>query len=56
MISNPASADSKKAAAEALNGVDPTNGAMYFFDNRAPTKWLCAQPIAMRSGNMIFAY
>ena len=56
MINKPASQDAIKAAYEALNGVDPTNGALYFFDNTATNKWLWSKPIALRSGKMVYAY
>jgi len=56
MINKPASQDAIKAAYEALNGVDPTNGALYFFDNTATNKWLWSKKIALRSGIMVYAY
>lgn len=56
MINKPASEEAKKAAAEALQGIDPTNGALYFFDDTATNKWLWSKPLALRSGNMIFVY
>lgn len=55
-INKPASADSKKAALEALNGADPTHGALYYFDDSATNKWLWSKPIALRSGNMVYVY
>jgi len=56
MINKPASQEAVKAAYDALNGVDPTNGALYFFDNTATNKWLWSKKIALKSGNMIYAY
>lgn len=56
MINKPASEEAKRAAAEALNGVDPTNGALFFFDDSATNKWLWSKPLALRSGKMIFVY
>jgi len=56
MINKPASQEALRAAYDALNGVDPTNGALYFFDNTATNKWLWSKPIALRSGIMVFAY
>lgn len=56
MINKPASQDALKAAYAALNGTDPTNGALYFFDSSATNKWLWSKPIALRSGNMVYVY
>lgn len=55
-INNPASADSIKAAKEALSGVDPTNGALFYFDNTATNKWLLSRPVSIKIDNMIFTY
>ena len=56
MINKPASQDAIKAAYDALNGVDPTKGALYFFDNSATNKWLWSKPLALRSGDMVYVY
>ncbi len=56
MINKPASEPAKQAAYEALQGKDPTNGALFFFDDTATNKWLWSKPLALRSGNMIFVY
>ncbi|WP_142414642.1 LysM peptidoglycan-binding domain-containing protein [Hathewaya massiliensis] len=55
-INKPASAQAIKAAKEALNGVDPTKGALYFFDNTVTNNWLLSKPRALVSGKMMFAY
>lgn len=55
-INKPASADSKKAALEALYGSDPTKGAIYYFDDSATNKWLWSRPLALKVGKMIFTY
>ncbi len=55
-INKPASADSIKAAKEALSGVDPTNGALFYFDKTATNKWLLSRPVSIRIDNMIFTY
>lgn len=55
-INKPASDSAKKAANEALNGVDPTNGALFYFDTSATNSWLWSQPIAARIGKMVFTY
>jgi spore germination cell wall hydrolase CwlJ-like protein len=55
-INKPATADSIKAAKEALRGVDPTNGALFYFDNTATNKWLLSRPVSIRIDSMIFTY
>ncbi len=55
-INKPANADSIKAAKEALSGVDPTNGALFYFDKTATNKWLLSRPVSIRIDNMIFTY
>lgn len=55
-ITKPANADSIKAAYAALNGTDPSKGALYYFDTTATNTWLRAKPVAATIGNLIFAY
>ena len=55
-INKPADSDSIKAAYESLNNVDPTNGALYYFDNSITNQWLLAKPVATTINNLIFAY
>ncbi|MFX4261125.1 cell wall hydrolase [Pelotomaculum propionicicum] len=55
-INRPASSDSIKAAKEAMEGADPTNGALYFFANYAKSKWLWSRPVSKTIGNAIFSY
>ncbi len=55
-INKPANADSIKAAKEALNGVDPTNGALFYFDKTATNKWLLSRPVSIKIDSMIFTY
>lgn len=55
-INNPATTDSINAAREALNGNDPTNGALYYFDDSATNPWLWSLPVAARIDNMVFSY
>lgn len=45
-----------KAAYEALKGSDPTNGALYFFENTVTNKWLTSKPVATNIGSLTFAY
>lgn len=58
LINKPASTQSVQAARDALNMVDPTNGALYFF---APNKvsnqwWLFSRPVSKVIGNHVFTY
>jgi len=56
MINKPATEETIKAAKEALNGVDPTNGALFFFDTSAQSSWLWSKPQALKVDKMVFAY
>lgn len=53
-INKPASQQSKDAANAALYGSDPSNGALYYFDDSATNKWLWSKPITARIGNMVY--
>jgi len=55
-INKVASAEATKAANESLKGIDPTNGALYFFENSITNKWLTSKPVATTIGNHTFAY
>lgn len=55
-INRPATETDIKAAYEALNGKDPTNGALFYFDDSATNQWLWAKPIAIRIDRMVFSY
>ena len=55
-INKPALGNARQAALDALNGVDPTNGALYYFDDSATNAWLWSKPIALRVSNMVFTY
>ncbi len=52
----PASNDSINAAKDALNGWDPTNGAIYFFANYVKSTWLWSRPLSTIIGNHVFTY
>jgi len=54
-INRPATQEAKNAAYEALHGADPSNGALYFFDESATNKWLWSKPILARIGKMVYA-
>ncbi|MFA6939634.1 MAG: cell wall hydrolase [Clostridiaceae bacterium] len=55
-INKPATSDSIKAAYDALKGIDPTKGALYFFDNSVTNQWLLSKPVSIRIDKMIFSY
>lgn len=55
-INKPATSESVQAAYAALNGQDPTNGAMFFYDNTVTNKWLLAKPVSITIDKLIFAY
>lgn len=55
-INKPATQDSITAAYEALNGADPTNGALYYFDDSTKNTWLWSKTVALRVDNMVFSY
>ena len=56
IVNRAASKDSAKAARDALNGWDPSGGALYFF-NPAKTRnrWIWARRIINRYGKHVFA-
>jgi murein DD-endopeptidase MepM/ murein hydrolase activator NlpD len=56
IVNRPASRDSMKAARDALNGWDPSGGAIYFF-NPAKTRnrWIWGRRIINRLGKHVFA-
>jgi len=56
MINNPATAEDRKAALEALSGADPTNGALYYFDDSTTNKWLWSKTVALRVDRMVFSF
>lgn len=55
-INRPANDDSKRAALEALQGNDPTKGALFYFDDSATNSWLWSKPLAIKIGKMVFVY
>jgi N-acetylmuramoyl-L-alanine amidase len=55
-INYPASAQAINAAKAALSGVDPTNGALFYFDDSSTNSWLWSKTIAARIDRMVFAY
>ena len=54
-INRPATSTAIEAAKDALYGNDPTNGALYFFDNSASNSFLRSLPVSAKYGQMIYA-
>ena len=54
-IEKPANAEAEKAAKEALNGADPSMGALFYYDSGTTNAWILSRPVTVRIGNMIFA-
>jgi spore germination cell wall hydrolase CwlJ-like protein len=55
-INNPADADAVNAAKEALKGTDPTNGALWYYDDSCTNSFMLAKKVAVKIGRMVFAY
>lgn len=56
-INLPASESAYRAALEAINGVDPTNGATGFYNpSKTANQWVRSQPVATVIGNHVFFY
>ena len=55
-IEKPAQEDCIKAAKEAINGADPTNGALFFYSNKSTNAYMLEKQISLKSGNMNFTY
>lgn len=48
-------ASSQKAAQDALNGWDPTGGAIYYYNPKTATsKWIRSRPVMLSIGNHVF--
>lgn len=56
MINKEPSKESRKAAIESINGKDPTNGALYFYDTSSKSDYLLSKPTSIQCGKLIFAY
>lgn len=54
MINKPASADSLKAAKAALNGSDPSKGAIFYYDNSSTNEWIRSKTVTARIDSIIF--
>jgi spore germination cell wall hydrolase CwlJ-like protein len=55
MIDKAATDVSLKAAKEAIDGSDPSNGAMFYFDDSSTNQWIWSKPITVQIGHMVFA-
>lgn len=55
-INKAANTDSINAAKDALTGIDPTNNALFYYDNTTTNTWILSKPVSIRIGNMIYAY
>ena len=55
-INKPANEASRKAAREALNGWDPSNGALYFFEHWVTNKFLKSRPVSTKLDAFTFTY
>lgn len=55
-IDKPADTDSIKAAKEALNGADPTKGALWYYDDQTTNQWILSKQTAIKIGHMVYAY
>ena len=55
-INNPANADSIKAAKEGLSGIDPTNGALWYYDDSTTNKFMLAKKVSIKIGHMVFSF
>lgn len=55
-IDKPAQPEAIKAAKEALNGSDPTNGAQFYYDDKCTNTWILAKSVSRQIGHMIFAF
>lgn len=55
-INKPATQTARNATLEALKGSDPSNGALYYFDDSATNRWLWSKPLKARIGHMVFVY
>lgn len=55
-INRPAGAAAIRAAKEALDGADPTNGALFFFESKVNNKQLHSRKISTIIDHLTFAY
>lgn len=53
-IKNPASALSVRAAWAAINGKDPSKGALFYFDDSSTNQWMWSKPKTAYIDSMVF--
>ena len=54
-FNQPVADSAKRAAQDALNGWDPTNGSIYYYNPKtAISQWIRSRPILLRIGNHVF--
>jgi len=51
-----ATEEARQAAQAALNGEDPTNGALFFFESWVPNSHLQSRPVSLISDSFTFSY
>lgn len=54
-INKPANEECIKAAKDALNGADPSKGALFFYDNTTTSAYMLKKPVTARIDSMVFA-
>lgn len=55
-VNKPANDSAKRAAHAALNGLDPTGGALYFYNpNKTRNAWIRTRPVVKTIGKHIFS-
>ena len=55
-INKPADEKAIQAAHDALNGFDPTGGALYFFNpSKTQSKWIRSRPVVKTIGKHVFS-
>lgn len=54
-INKPANDEAVKAASEALDGTDPSKGALFYYDTGTTNQWILSKPVTVKIGNMVFA-
>ncbi len=55
-IDKPAQPECIQAAEAAMNGVDPTGGAQFYYDDKTTNAWILSKPVSVQIGHMIYAY
>ena len=54
-INEPVAESAKRAAREALNGSDPSGGAIYYYNpDKTSNQWIRTRPVIKRIGNHLF--